>query len=294
MNVLLIGLGGIGLKYDLEHPDRVQTHARAIAGIKPDLFIAIDPSFTARQFFETAYQGQAKASLAEVSDEIRWDLIVIASPTELHATHLEWACAKQPRLILLEKPVTANETELEKIERIVRETGCRVMVNLIRNYDPGTLEWLGKIPSEGAVTCQVHYSKGLVHNGIHFITLLMKTFGVITETEVLSLHPDRPAVKMMMGRAEVYIIPNLETSPFNGMSIRQGDLELEWVNGGRYLLETQAGASRLVHNLPFERYQAQVLDRALEVMAGAEDDSYALAIEAQRAISRLLNQESSA
>jgi len=293
MNVVLIGLGGIGMQYDLGFPGRVQTHARALQSLEPLNWYAVDPDENVRCEFECHYDGRTVSDLGGLPQGVRWDLIVIASPTDRHELDLDWACEQSPSLILLEKPVTASESELARIESRVSQSGCKIMVNLIRNYEPTTQRWLGRIPSTGQVTVQVNYAKGLIHNGIHFLTLLMHAFGPIDRIEALTRSPDRPVVRVDMGRVTAFFIPNDADSALNGMSIRQGAAEWTWVQGGRYLLEVTPEITSLQFNEEFHRYQHHVLAQAKKIIGGAPDDSFRLAVDAQRHLQTVLKQEQS-
>lgn len=291
MNVLLIGLGGIGLQYDLAHPGRVQTHARAVSEHKPQRFCAVDPDPAARQCFEASYSGQAYADCASLPTGVHWHVIIIGSPTRFHLENCQWALEQQPDLILMEKPLAHSAEELRIMDRLVARGKSRIMVNLIRNYDPLSLSVLSQLDFHEPVSGLVHYAKGFLHNGIHFLTFLMKYFGAVESAAVLMPSSERPVVQMRLGAANVVFLPNDANSRLNGLSLRQGSTEISWIDGGRSILRVSEHGSVLEANVGFDRYQARVFKQALRVLDGADDDSYALASQAQKIMIGLLKQE---
>ncbi|MHA7879275.1 MAG: Gfo/Idh/MocA family oxidoreductase [Saccharospirillum sp.] len=289
MNVLLVGLGGIGMGYDIHQKDCIQTHARAIDRAGPSLFCAVDPDASARLTFEKHYQWRAYVSCDLLPSDIHWDLIVIASPTQQHLWDIQWAYRQKPVVILVEKPLTQSLRELREVETLVASGNVNVMVNLIRNYDPDTAQALRRFDSTRPISGVVHYSKGFVHNGIHFLTLLMKHFGTLVSGMLLQSDHRGVVARLQIGVVDVVFLPNEQASSLNGMSLRQGGMEVTLVDGGRYILTADGGEPLLRINAGFKEYQANVFEQVKRVMAGDGDDSFALTIQAQRLMMGLMD-----
>ena len=86
--MLIIGLGQIGMGYDLHHNDatsQIYTHARAFSQ-HPDfsLIAAVDPDKNLRETFEQKYQCPAYAKVDEALKSHKPHLVIIAVPTQYH------------------------------------------------------------------------------------------------------------------------------------------------------------------------------------------------------------------
>lgn len=178
--VMLIGLGGIGYKYDrnIAQEGVVYTHAKAIAMDKRfELICAVDNDEKLRNEFASKY-GVPVFSVIEdaLSHESNFDLVIVATPTFTHLNMitvlLEASCAKT---ILLEKPLAETYPEACSIVELCKAKGVTLFVNYIRCSDQGVREikniidvsWAGK-PVKGVCW----YSKGWIHNASHFFNLL--------------------------------------------------------------------------------------------------------------------------
>ena len=85
--VLLVGLGAVGMGYDLNPPSdtRVATHARAFtvqASFGP--LSAVDTDADQRRAFDETYGGRSYGSLLEAIAHHRPRIVVIATPTPTH------------------------------------------------------------------------------------------------------------------------------------------------------------------------------------------------------------------
>lgn len=183
-SVALIGLGGIGMRYDSKLPDTdyVFSHARAFA-LHPDFTLlgAADPSADSRKQFTATYKTAAYATVPELLSHGVVDVVSVASPTH---THLEVVrtifrhC--RPKLILCEKPLAYDSVEADEIVSLCREQGVLLFVNYIRRADPGVIDVKARL-DDGRIglpfKAVVWYSKGLLHNGSHFLDLLTFWFG---------------------------------------------------------------------------------------------------------------------
>ena len=183
-SVALIGLGGIGMRYDSKLPDTdyIFSHARAFA-LHPDFALlgAADPAADSREQFTATYKTAAYATVPELLSRGTADVVIIASPTH---THLEVVRAVlrhgRPKLILCEKPLAYDSAEADEIVRLCRDQDVPLFVNYIRRADPGVIDVKARL-DDGRIglpfKAVVWYSKGLLHNGSHFLDLLTFWFG---------------------------------------------------------------------------------------------------------------------
>ncbi|MFJ3044285.1 Gfo/Idh/MocA family protein [Herbaspirillum chlorophenolicum] len=192
-SVALIGLGGIGMGYDLKLPaqDHVLSHARALA-LHPDFEIAgaVDPAPELRETFSHAYGAMACASAAELLQHAKVDVCIVASPTTTHLAVIEEILHHAtPQLILCEKPLAYGEGEAQRIVDLCRAHGVALFVNYVRRADPGVMEVRERIV-RGDIAAPfkavVWYSKGLLHNGSHFLDLMTFWFGPVAGWSIVA------------------------------------------------------------------------------------------------------------
>ena len=183
-SVVLIGLGAIGMGYDLADPLRACTHARAFSmhhGFGP--VVAVDPDATRRKLFDEAYGGHSYRSLEEALAKQDPAVVVIATPTDFHRNTLHQVLdLATPRAILCEKPLAHDPSDAQEMVQSCEARGIALYVNYMRRADPGVAAAKRMIDAGEIVLPMkgvVWYSKGLVHNGSHFIDLIRHWFGQI-------------------------------------------------------------------------------------------------------------------
>jgi predicted dehydrogenase len=64
------------------------------------------------------------------------DAVLIATHDPTHLPMIQ-ACAEAGKAVLVEKPLTMNVAESEKIVKIVRDSGIQVQIGFMKRYDPG-------------------------------------------------------------------------------------------------------------------------------------------------------------
>lgn len=192
LGALVIGLGQIGMGYDanLDPQDFVLTHARAFKQHpKFSLIGGIDPDQKRRELFEDQYRCKAYSTTDEAHCDVHPDIVAISNPTELHRQTLKTVLdAFQPKSIVCEKPLAYDYNEAEVMVDLCNAKGCRLYVNYIRRSDPGVIE-VKKRLAVGSISCPMKgvawYSKGLFHNGSHFLNLLQYWLGDVIAFQIL-------------------------------------------------------------------------------------------------------------
>ena len=243
---LIIGLGDIGFKYDLDLTRRfVHTHARA-ATIHPDfeLIGAVDINKKNRDLFKKNYRKPVFANFNDASSELNPDLIIISSPTKTHKDVLQEIIKRAtPLAILCEKPL---DIEIDKARRIVGDcykNNISLYVNYIRRSDPGSIkvrEMLKKEIFKKPFKGVVWYSKGLKNNGSHFINLLEYWFGEHTVIKNISKGKQYKKINdydydftILYKNAEIFFCSSIEeSSTYNSIEIMSPTGRLLYENGG--------------------------------------------------------------
>ena len=189
---IIIGLGQIGMGYDLEHEkDKVYTHAKAFSE-SPDfeLIGGVDPSKTKRDLFSQKYKVNTYLDIESAIKAKRADLIIISSPTEKHYPILKQILnCSLPKAVLCEKPLAFDIHDAEEMVNLCKKYEVKLFVNYMRRSDPGVIEIKKRIKSKKILTPikgVVWYSKGFIHNGSHFFNLLEYWLGRYIKSQVLS------------------------------------------------------------------------------------------------------------
>lgn len=191
-SVALIGLGAIGMLYDLKLPESeyVLCHARAFSQ-HPDfkLIGSVEPEAMLRKKFSEIYKAPTFSNLLALVTRFSPDVVVVASTTNTHLTIIDELLRYcKPQLILCEKPLAYSADEAQAIVELCHLKEVELFVNYIRRADPGVIEVKSRLMS-GQIASPfkaiVWYSKGLLHNGSHFLDLMNFWFGPVKETSLI-------------------------------------------------------------------------------------------------------------
>jgi predicted dehydrogenase len=192
-SVLIVGLGQIGMGYDLAQDPALLavTHARGFS--RHDAFRlvgGVDPSDERRALFEKHYGASTFSDAATAVKSLAPDLVVVAAPTEQHrACVRDVLAAGHPKAILCEKPLAYDLAEAHEIVELCASRNCALFVNYMRRADRGVAEVKRRLAA-GLITAPekavVWYSKGIFNNGSHFIDLLKDWLGEVISFEMIA------------------------------------------------------------------------------------------------------------
>ena len=195
-NVLIVGLGKIGMGYDLDldHDEYVYSHAAAFSQHKGfNIVGGVDVDTKLGKTFEERYNSEFYGNIQEALQKHHPDIVVIATSTQFHNQTLkDIAKYSKPKVVLCEKPLSYSVEEAYSMQKLCKENGIQLFVNYMRNSTPDSIEIKDKINSNeyaGSLKGVVWYSKGLVHNGSHFVNLLTYWLGPIKESCRISKGP---------------------------------------------------------------------------------------------------------
>lgn len=235
-SALLVGLGGIGFRYDSTLPEsRIYTHSRAIQA-HPDfrLIGAIDPDARARDAFTKLTGIPVYANWNEFPEQ-NVDFISLAVPTALHAEAVTNALELRPSLILLEKPIAPTLEEAEKVRGQLKATSVNCAVNYIRRFDPVISSLHTKIQSGSLGTFQggsCFYSDGLFNCASHYIDLLGSLLGKPDRFLVVDRKPAlRPAGDIEADFLLFHGSAKMAFFSMEGKSYSVGEIELYFEHG---------------------------------------------------------------
>ena len=216
--VLLIGLGNIGFKYDINDSNNfIRTHAKAFnVHDRFQIVGGVDPELSNRKLFNEIFGVRIFENITQALGEVQADVIVIASPTEYHLDNIiEVLANSRPKVILLEKPVAYTKKSSNRILEFSEKYSVPILINFIRRTDPSFQQvkskidsGLIKIPCKGVVW----YSKGLIHNACHFIDLLSWWLGDIEAIDLIDTGRQinewdyEPDLRIKFGGSEIFFL----------------------------------------------------------------------------------------
>lgn len=291
--VLLVGLGAIGMGYDLElGDDVVYSHARAFS--RHPAFVldaAVDLDEGRRQTFERVYQRPAFADLGLALEHHQPDVVVIATPTAAHGPALTaLLAAHTPKAVLCEKPLSIDVGECRRMIHQCHQQRVALHVNYMRRSVPGFVEVAGRIAGAGIhapLKGTLWYSKGLRHNGSHFLNILQLWLGPVLGTQVLDpgraladgdAEPDARVVfrdgtvVLLAAKEEHFSHGAIELVGPNGrLRVEQGGFRIEWQ---RVVADPDFPGYSILSPSPelvttgMERYQAHVANELAAALAG--------------------------
>ncbi len=279
LTVLIIGLGDIAMGYDFSRDDVTWTHISAILNNDSfDIMAGVDPAIATHDRFYKLTSAPAYSDIDDflLVNQQPVDLVVISSPTKYHLCHYKKIKSLQPRLVLMEKPLVAAGEELESLMAEI-QSGPRVMVNLFRLYQRQINSVLQELANSGRCRITIRYSKTIEHNGIHFITLILRHFGPCLKQEFITL-PNEIAHSFTFAQADVLMVPAFQDVDDNSMVVQSSMGTTYYLNGGRIFFRVDLQHNRQDFQLDeFQHYMANVYEQCHQVIQGKDDDSLALA-----------------
>jgi predicted dehydrogenase len=249
--VLIIGLGQIAFGYDVEnsHQNVILSHARAFTTHPAyELVGGVDPSASQCDKFSRIYNCDVGDDLISMLKQTTPEVVVIAASTEQHGILLRTILEHvTPKAILCEKPLSYDLEEARAMVRLCREKNCLLYVNYLRRAVPGVREVKQRL-QDGLIAKPVKgvawYTKGILHNGSHFINLLEfwlgKTisFKVVHVGEAVDRYDSEPDVQMIFpdgmitllaARKEHYSFHEIDLIAPNGrLRYQQGGRRITW------------------------------------------------------------------
>ena len=189
-SALIIGCGNIAGGYDADRPDNAPrlSHAGAIErDDRIELVACIDPDTAKREAFAKRWSvPRHAADLASLgANPQEFDLVIIASPTQFHAEHLEAVLELRPQAVICEKPLGESLASAERMAATYEQAGIPLAVNYSRRWAPV----FSDLPTADHLISAVgFYGKGILHNGCHMVDTLQMMLGPLS---VHSVGPER-------------------------------------------------------------------------------------------------------
>lgn len=188
---VVIGSGQIAGGYDSPQDEMVLTHAHAIQKYPGfDLSGVFDINFSRAKAFAEKWDTKAYLELSDMFAQLQPEIAVICVPDEFHETTLQKLVSFDSlELVICEKPLGFDIDNLQKILEQYQKKDIQIAVNYSRNYDITLQQFKQDIEEkkyEGFINATFFYTKGILHNGSHAISLLRFLFGEVINVQILS------------------------------------------------------------------------------------------------------------
>ena len=155
INTILIGLGNIGFKYDL-NKNVIQTHTKAILKNKNFNLCAIDRDKKRIKKFKKQYNLPVYSNLKNELIK-KADLIVLAVPTKKQLRLFYKITQLGYKNFLFEKPFAINKKIIFDLTKIKNR---KFFINYYRNFDNILIKTLNRVKnSEKNLLIKAYYSK---------------------------------------------------------------------------------------------------------------------------------------
>jgi predicted dehydrogenase len=252
LRALIVGGGHVAGGYDLlGAKNEVWTHAKAYRLTPAVELVGIVDSNTrvARAFATTWNVPFSGTDLARALRKTKPDLVSICAPTDTHVPIIKELCRAGIGAILCEKPIAYDLRTAEDALELCKKRGVVLAINYQRDWDKQSNRLKDSIHQGdfGRVELiRVLYSKGLLHNGSHFVSLLNRWFGDLEVDRMLStwvcddedVKADFTATCPATNRIifqnvpeRIYVLNEIEVLFERGrLDLRRGGLDLFWTD----------------------------------------------------------------
>jgi hypothetical protein len=176
MNVGIVGLGKIGLGYDIFNKKNCLTLTNAF--FKSQIFnfeFGVDNKKNNLKLLENNYLGIRGYNTINIFNEKKPEIVVVATPTETHYDVIKKILSfYSPKIILCEKPLSYSLLEAKKILTTCKVKKINLFINYQRISNPLFIN-LKKIISNDKDYAygEIKFKKGIYVSASHFINLLL-------------------------------------------------------------------------------------------------------------------------
>lgn len=183
-NVLVVGLGNVGLGYDLKSNSTLLTHVKSIKVTSKVMKInvklyAVEPDAIKRAIFEKEYPEDNAYSNYDLIPDLKFDLAIVCCNTQfIINSYFEIISKFKVNKIILEKPVTNDHVSFEKL--LSRKSDSQVLVGFPRRTLPSSY-FLKNLIQTNTKNCkwklEMNIFGDMLNIGIHFLDLVYFFFG---------------------------------------------------------------------------------------------------------------------
>jgi hypothetical protein len=177
-SILLIGLGKIGLVYDLDSPieNANLTHAGNIKNILNSTCVyGVDIDASARKLFSNRFTWDSFESIDLLPTDFSPNLVILATPAINRLAQYRRLIDFQSAIWLIEKPLCETQEELAEIRSFFNDFPVRAFVNFQRRSNPSLIQLKAKISAlsnKDKIYAYGYVSGNALSNVPHMIDLI--------------------------------------------------------------------------------------------------------------------------
>jgi hypothetical protein len=191
---LVVGLGNIGLNYDIKKKKSFLTHCKCIHyDNNLELIGGVDKNLNKKKVFIKNYKKPYFNTTEKALSVLKPDILVISSPTNNHyKIFIKIKKSKNIKYIILEKPGTYSYYQLKKIFLYSKKKNIKVFLNYYRIFNNYYLKIAKKINFNKKNKIIIHYSGGIYNICSHFISFFkFYNKSVLCRVEVLKTYKNK-------------------------------------------------------------------------------------------------------
>ncbi len=246
--VLIIGLGNIGMLYDLnfQGEEKILTHCKSFyLNKKFKLVGGVDIKKEIRDLFEKHYKCLAFNDIKQAMKSLSPDIVIVSTSSESHLENIKKIFKYgKPKIIICEKPLSYELNEAIEIVEICEKNSSKLFVNYFRRVQPAFLEIYNQIklknihiPFQGICI----YSKGIFNTTSHFIDLFQFYFGDVKKVKILNINKKKkdpqPDFELIFEEGNIVFYSNKNNDIFlNNIDLIFSNGKLTFENGGSQII----------------------------------------------------------
>tara|TARA_Y100001970_G_scaffold292838_1_gene436085 strand:- start:1707 stop:2663 length:957 start_codon:yes stop_codon:yes gene_type:complete len=249
IKTIVIGLGNIGLDYDLNNNNSILSHSKSVLKSKHfELVAAIEKNKKKRDIFKKKYKKQTFEKLGSfLKKKIKFDLAIISTNTADHFKTVKKLDKYDYKYCLLEKPGGKNFNEHKKIIKILKNKKVKLIINYFRNY-LNPYQKLKKSLNKKNV-CYFFYNRGLINNCSHLISFCIKNFGNEKNIKIINKDKENPSFRIKFKNADAFFFNiGIKNCGQNKLLLFNSDRYIESKESFNSFVSIPATSSDLIKN----------------------------------------------
>lgn len=188
---LLVGLGNIGFNYDNGgiRGGPILSHFHAIKA-NPNFELICCVDINVNKLTNEIGNVPVFNNLTQAHETSKYDLVIVATPTNTHTDIVREITKFRPKVILCEKPFGLDYIDSKNCFDMICKNEIYLVINYIRCFEPGVHELFKilekNIYESNLLTGNVAYTGGLYNSASHMVNMLQMLIGYPDEINVLS------------------------------------------------------------------------------------------------------------
>lgn len=247
LDILLVGLGKVGMTYDFKGPSsQVLTHARAISTWSKSTntvinVVGVDPDIETQKPFKTIFSSsQWFSKIDQLNSTKKFDLAIIATPIATIAHDTYQACENlEISKFVIEKPAAKSVAELEALITLP-QSETNFIVGFPRPSLPSSIQLRDMIRSIGENEIwkvDIYYGGSVLNILSHFLNLIefliepfkLESF-LFTQDKYL-----KAVFKSETGRLLIHTHQYSEMNDEKNEMFIEGPFSISYTNSGRVI-----------------------------------------------------------